>query len=79
MSVLVVNDSSDFNTLREMLGVTDGNLASHIKVLEKEKYLTVSKSFIDRKPNTRYKITDKGKTAFRRHLDAMEAVIKQQK
>src|SRR5690606_42155489 len=72
MSVLVVNDSSDFNTLREMLGVTDGNLASHIKVLEKEKYLTVSKSFVDRKPNTRYKSSDKGKTSFRKHLDAME-------
>lgn len=79
MSVLVVNASSDFNALREMLGVTDGNLASHIKVLEKEKYLVVSKSFVDRKPNTKYKITEKGRTAFRKHLDAMEAVIKQQK
>lgn len=79
MSVLIVNESTDFNTLREMLGVTDGNLASHIKVLEKEKYLNVYKSFIDRKPNTRYKVTEKGKTAFRKHLDALEAVIKQQK
>jgi DNA-binding MarR family transcriptional regulator len=79
MSVLVVNAQSDFNTLKEMLGVTDGNLASHIKMLEKEKYLTVSKSFVDRKPNTQYKITEKGRNAFKKHLDALESVIKLQK
>lgn len=79
MSVLVTDDALDFNTLKETLNVTDGNLASHIKALEKEKYLSVNKTFIDRKPNTRYKITDKGRTAFRKHLDALEQVIRQQK
>lgn len=79
MSVLVTNDVFDFNTLKEMLGVTDGNLASHIKALEKEKYISVSKSFVDRKPNTKYKITEKGRNAFRKHLDALEAVVKQVK
>ena len=79
MSALVTNDAFEFNTLKELLNVTDGNLASHIKALEREKYLTVSKSFIEKKPNTRYKITERGRTAFRKHLDALEAVIKQQK
>jgi DNA-binding MarR family transcriptional regulator len=79
MSVLITNNSFDFNTLKEMLSVTDGNLASHIKALEKEKYISVVKTFIDRKPNTKYKVTDKGKTAFRKHLDALEAVLKQQR
>lgn len=79
MSVLITNNAFDFNTLKEMLGVTDGNLASHIKALEKEKYISVLKTFVDRKPNTKYKVTDKGKTAFRKHLDAMEAVLKQQR
>ena len=79
MSVLVTNDLYDFNSLKEMLGVTHGNLASHIKALEKEKYISVSKSFIDRKPNTRYKITERGRTAFKKHLDALEALVKQQK
>jgi DNA-binding MarR family transcriptional regulator len=79
MSVLVTNDAYDFNALKEMLNVTDGNLASHIKALEKEKYISVSKSFVDRKPNTRYKISEKGRTAFRKHLDALEQVVKQQK
>lgn len=79
MSVLITNDIFDFSSLKEMLGVTDGNLASHIKALEKEKYVSVSKTFVDRKPNTKYKITEKGRNAFRKHLDALEAVVKQTK
>lgn len=79
MSVLVTEDALDFNTLKETLDVTDGNLASHIKALEKEKYLSVNKTFIDRKPNTRYKITERGRTAFRKHLDALEQVIRLQR
>ncbi len=79
MSVLVVNVTSDFNALKEMLGVTDGNLASHIKMLEKEKYVTVSKRFVDRKPYTQYRITEKGRNAFKKHLDALETVIRLQK
>jgi DNA-binding MarR family transcriptional regulator len=79
MSVLITNDIFDFNSLKEMLGVTDGNLASHIKALEKEKYVSVTKSFVDRKPNTKYKITEKGRNAFKKHLDALEAVVKQAK
>jgi DNA-binding MarR family transcriptional regulator len=79
MSVLITNNAFDFNTLKETLGVTDGNLASHIKALEKEKYLSVQKSFVDRKPNTKYKITERGRSAFKKHLDALEAVVKQQK
>jgi DNA-binding MarR family transcriptional regulator len=79
MSVLVTNNLFDFITLKEILGVTDGNLASHIKALEKEKYISVSKSFVDRKPNTKYKITERGRTAFKKHLDALEAVVKQTK
>jgi DNA-binding MarR family transcriptional regulator len=79
MSVLVANDAFDFNALKELLNVTDGNLASHIKALEKEKYILVNKMFIDRKPNTRYKASEKGKQAFKKHLDALEAVVKSQK
>jgi DNA-binding MarR family transcriptional regulator len=79
MSVLVANDGYEFNALKEILSVTDGNLASHIKALEREKYISVNKSFIDRKPNTKYKITERGRNAFKKHLDALEAVVKQQK
>ncbi len=79
MSVLISNDSYDFNSLKELLNSTDGHLASHMKALEKEKYISINKSFIDRKPNTKYKATAKGITAFKKHLDALEALVKQQK
>jgi DNA-binding MarR family transcriptional regulator len=79
MSILVANDGYEFNALKDILSISDGNLASNIKALEKEKYITVSKSFIDRKPNTKYKISERGRNAFKKHLDALEAVLKQQK
>jgi DNA-binding MarR family transcriptional regulator len=79
MSVLVVNDRYDFNSLKELLDTTDGNLASHLKALEKEEYMIVYKSFLGRKPNTTYEATDKGKQAFKQHLDALEQIIKNQK
>lgn len=79
MSVLVVNDRYDFNSLKDLLAITDGNLASHLKALEKEEYISVNKSFLGRKPNTNYAATDTGKKAFKAHLDALEQLIKQQK
>ena len=76
MSVLMVNDDADFKELRELLKVTDGNLASHCKALEKEEYIVVQKSFIGRKPNTNYKITDLGRMSFKQHLTALEKLMK---
>ena len=75
MSILVVNEFSDFNMLKELLGVTDGNLASHTKTLEKAKYINVEKSFIGRKPNTRYYATKLGKSEFKKHINALEKLI----
>lgn len=79
MSVLAVNESLDFTALKEFLDVTDGNLATHLKKLEKEKFINVEKSFIDNKPNTKYSMTPEGKEAFDNHLQALEAIIKSQK
>ena len=76
MSILVVNDHVDFNRLKELLNVTDGNLASHLKALEKEKYILMSKEFIGRKPNTKYRISGSGKKAFEAHINALENLIK---
>lgn len=76
MSALMVNDSMDFKSLKALLDVTDGNLASHLKTLEKADYIKVSKQFIGRKPNTKYLITVAGQNAFRRHVAALEAFIK---
>jgi DNA-binding HxlR family transcriptional regulator len=79
MSVLVANERYDFNSLKELLGITDGNLASHLKALEKEEYIIVHKTFLGRKPNTNYEATAKGKKAFKDHLDTLEQLIKQQR
>jgi DNA-binding HxlR family transcriptional regulator len=79
MSVLAVNDTLDFNSLKEYLELTDGNLATHLKALEKEKFIDVKKSFIGRKPNTKYFMTKEGKNAFDDHLKALEQLIKLQK
>ncbi len=79
MSVLVANEFYDFNSLKELFEVTDGNLASHLKALEKEEYIMVEKSFLGRKPYTKYRATKSGKLAFERHLNTLENLIKQQK
>ena len=76
MSGLMVNQSMDFNALKDLLSVTDGNLASHLKTLEKADYIKVSKQFIGRKPNTKYLITVSGQLAFKKHIEALEAFIK---
>jgi DNA-binding MarR family transcriptional regulator len=75
MSVLMVNESADFTTLKELLGVTDGNLASHTKALETENYIMIEKQFIGKKPNTSYRATIIGRNAFTSHIDALEKLI----
>ncbi|WKK85093.1 transcriptional regulator [Marivirga arenosa] len=76
MSALMVNDKVDFNSLKELLGVTDGNLASHLKNLEKKNYILYEKEFIERKPSTSYKATEQGKSAFKAHINAIENLLK---
>ncbi|MBV6647305.1 MAG: transcriptional regulator [Cyclobacteriaceae bacterium] len=76
MSALMVNDYLDFNNLKSLLDVTDGNLASHLKSLEKSEYIKVQKEFIERKPNTKYLATPEGKKAFKKHIKAIEQLLK---
>nr|WP_114783330.1 transcriptional regulator [Botryobacter ruber] len=75
MSVLMVEDKADFNTLKETLQLTDGNLASHLRSLEEAGYLLVEKQFVGRKPNTTYQASEEGRKAFQEHLDALEQLI----
>jgi len=75
MSSLVVNEEMNYNELKELLQVTDGNLASHLKGLEEAGFVKVYKGFIGRKTNTSYKITRAGEKAFKQHLDALELMI----
>lgn len=75
MSILLVNDWMEFNGFKTLLEVTDGNLASHIKALEKEAYIEVKKQFVGKKPNTTYRVTELGRKAFAAHLDALEKLL----
>lgn len=76
MSALMVNDEVNFNELKELLDITDGNLASHVKALEENDIIKVEKGFIGRKTNTTYKITKAGEKSFREHIAALEKMIK---
>jgi len=75
MSVLMVNDWVDFSEMKNLLEVTDGNLASHSNALEKSNYIEVKKEFVGKKPKTSYRVTQTGRTAFTEHLDALEKLL----
>ncbi len=76
MSILMVNEAISFNALKQMLEVTDGNLATHLVTLEEEGFIKVHKGFIGRKTNTTYSVTKAGEKAFSDHIGALEKMIK---
>lgn len=76
MSILAVNDWVEYSTLKELLNLTDGNLASHLKPLEAAAYIEYRKQFVGRRPQTTYAATPAGKTAFKEHLEGLEAMLK---
>lgn len=76
MSILSVNESADFNGMKELMQLTDGNLASHLKALETAGYIVSTKQFVGRKPNTTYAVTEEGRRQFRAHIDALEQLFK---
>lgn len=79
MSILMVNEQFDFNSFKELLEVTDGNLASHLRNLENAEYIRVNKTFVGRKPLTNYSAKEEGKKAFQAHLEFLENLIKENK
>ncbi|MGD1319626.1 winged helix-turn-helix domain-containing protein [Chryseobacterium sp. 2R14A] len=75
MSVLMVNDWVDFSEMKNLLEITDGNMASHSNALEKANYIEVKKEFVGKKPKTSYRVTQSGRIAFTEHLNALEKLI----
>lgn len=75
MSALMVNAEINFNELKDLLQITDGNLASHLKTLEESGYVKIQKGFVGRKTNTTYSVTKAGEKAFKTHLTALEKMI----
>lgn len=76
MSVLMVNDWVDFNEMKRLLSVTDGNLASHSSSLEKSDYIEIKKEFVGKKTRTSYRVTQLGRQAFKTHLDGLEKMLR---
>ncbi|SOE21383.1 Winged helix DNA-binding domain-containing protein [Spirosomataceae bacterium TFI 002] len=76
MSILMVRDAATFGELKDLLDMTDGNLATHLKAIEKEDFISVNKEFVNRKPQTTYAATKAGKVAFEAHLKVLEELIK---
>ena len=76
MSILMVNEWVEFKELKDLLKVTDGNLASHITALEKHELIDVNKEFVGKKPRTTYNATKLGRALFNKHLEALEALIR---
>lgn len=75
MSVLMVNDWVDFNEMKSLLEVTDGNLASHSAALEKANYIEIKKEFVGKKTKTSYRVSPEGRSAFEQHLSALEKLL----
>ena len=76
MSVLMVNEWVDFTEMKNLLSITDGNLASHSSALEKSEYIEVKKEFVGKKPRTSYQVTPRGRAAFKEHLSYLEKLMK---
>ena len=69
-------DSVEFTFLRDLLGLTDGNLGAHLRKLEEEGYIILEKTFVDRKPKTYASLSAKGRDAFRQHVAALKEILK---
>jgi DNA-binding MarR family transcriptional regulator len=76
MSILMASEEAEFNYLKERLNLTDGNLSSHLSLLEREKYIKIRKKFVKKKPKTSCQITEKGRQAFKEYLDNLEKIIR---
>lgn len=76
MAVLISVEEAEFTFIREKINATDGNLSAHLKKLEDHNYISVQKEFIDRKPVSRYRITETGRKAFEDYIKKLENIIK---
>jgi DNA-binding MarR family transcriptional regulator len=75
ISLLITNDELPFKALKESLGVTDGNLSTHLSKLEKEIYVSIEKTFEGKRPKTIVHITEQGRKAFELYIEALKLFI----
>ncbi len=77
MSLLAAAELLSFKELKDLLGMTDGNLSVHMRKLEESGYVAVHKSFVNRKPRTEYALTPEGRAAFSAYIAALEQIVAQ--
>jgi DNA-binding MarR family transcriptional regulator len=75
LGALRPDDLVEFTFLRDMLGLTDGNLGAHLRKLEDAGYVHLEKTFVDRKPRTYVALTPKGRHSFQDHVEALKAIL----
>jgi DNA-binding PadR family transcriptional regulator len=76
-SALAAQSEMDFVSLKKLFGLSDGSLNPHLRILENNKYMSVKKKFVNRKPKTTYRLTQKGRQAFRHYIDQLEEIVQQ--
>jgi len=79
LTILANVESANFTFLKEAIGITDGNLNTHLTKLEEHKFIKIKKAFVGKKPQTTCIISEKGRQAFLSYLDKMEQIVKNQK
>jgi DNA-binding MarR family transcriptional regulator len=79
MSALAATPELSFTDLRDTLGMTDGNLTTHIRTLQQEGYVAVAKSFQNRRPLTTCSLTPTGRKAFTEYINLLEQIVRQTK
>ena len=77
MSLLAASPELSFTELRDTLAMTDGNLTTHVRALQQEGYVSVTKSYKDKRPLTTCSLTATGRKAFTAYIDLLEKIVRQ--
>ncbi len=77
MSMLAASPELSFTELRDALAMTDGNLTTHIRALREAGYVSVAKSFQNRRPLTTCSLTAAGRKAFTEYINLLEQIVQQ--
>ncbi|WP_419161539.1 winged helix-turn-helix domain-containing protein [Candidatus Palauibacter sp.] len=75
LAILAGVEDAEFTYLRDQVKTTDGNLGAHLRKLEDAGYVRVSRSFVGRRPITRYRTTETGRGAFRDYVNRLERIL----
>ena len=75
VALLSSQKKCDFNEIKKTLSLTDGHMSTHMQALLKAEYVCVEKAFVDNKPRSTYSLTAKGKSAFKKYIKQLRALV----